>query len=70
MIDAKLRPPQPRGVGIVFRDGRPVVKDGWVARLRPEERKWVEHALEMRGFRLNGNTIEEVDNGNSGNERP
>lgn len=59
------------GVGIVWRaNGRPAIDDDWVKSLTPAQRTWVEHALEARGFRLNGNTLEEIDDGNSQHESP
>ena len=65
-----LVPPRPRGVAVIFdRHGRPKVDDGWVESLSPEDRIMAEHALNSRGFRLNGNSIEEIDDGNSGNRR-
>ena len=66
MIRAGLSSPRPRGVGLVYGpDGKPKIKDGWVERLTPDQRTWVEHALAMRGFRLNGHSIEEIDDGYS-----
>ena len=58
--------PRPRGVALVYdRHGRPKIKDGWVERLSPEQRTWVEHALAMRGFRLTEHSFEEIDDGDS-----
>jgi hypothetical protein len=58
--------PKATGVGIVWRaNGKPAIDDGWVEKLTPAQRTWVEHALNMRGFRLKGNSFEEIDDGNS-----
>ena len=65
-VKVGLPPPRPQAVGLVFdKHGRPKIKDGWVERLSPEQRKFVEHALNMRGFRLTDHSFEEIDDGNS-----
>jgi len=66
MNQAGFVAPRPRAVGLVYdKHGRPKIKDGWVERLRPDERAWIERALAMRGFRLTEHSFEEIDNGNS-----
>lgn len=56
------------GVGVVWRNGEPVIDPGWVESLNPLQREWVEKHLDSRGFRLNGNKVEK--HGNSGDSRP
>lgn len=53
--------PRPTGVGIVWREGRPVIEEDWVRHLKPEQRAWVDGALRERGFRLNGFVLEEIE---------
>lgn len=55
--------PRLRAVGIVWTNGRPVIEDEWVKGLQPDEREAVDRALRVRGFRINGNSVEETDNG-------
>ena len=68
MTRVGLGAPRPRGVAIIFdRRGQPRIDDGWVASLTPEQRIMAEHALNSRGFRLNGNSIEEIDDADTFN---
>jgi hypothetical protein len=69
-MKAALKAPRVRAICLLLRNGRPVVEDEWVRSLLPHEREIVERSLAARGFRFNGNSVEEIDNGNSGNERP
>lgn len=54
--------PQPEitGTGVVFRNGRPVIEDAWVASLTDEQREAVSHALEPHGFRIRDLQLEEI----------
>ena len=68
MSEVGLRTPRPRAVAIVWRrDGWPAIDAEWVKGLTPYERGKVDAALAVRGFRLNGFTVEEVDYGDSFN---
>ena len=63
MNRAGIPRPKIRAIAIVWQAGRPVIEDAWVKGLLPEEREIVDHALRMRGYRINGFAIEELDNG-------
>jgi len=47
-------------VAILWRNGRPVIERDWYAGLRDGERERVNADLAERGFRWNGNTVEEI----------
>jgi hypothetical protein len=51
-------------VGVVWRQGEPVIDTNWLEHLRPDQREWVDKHLQSRGFRLNGNKVEHANTGN------
>lgn len=55
-----FQPPQVRMIAILWRNGRPVIERDWYAGLRDGERERVNADLAERGFRWNGNTVEEI----------
>ena len=60
MSNAGIATPKARAIGVAWTaEGKPRIKDGWVERLSPAEREGVDRALRMRGYRLNGFSIEE-----------
>lgn len=56
------------GVGIVWRNGKPVIDPGWIEGLNPTQREWVAQHLDSRGFRLNDQKVEK--HGDSPDRQP